>query len=107
MKGILRILASVTALAFALILVTGSGFSETSAKGPGGSHGTASNITQPGSIQGSKGTKNQDSPTESVGFNYGKIEQKYTTQKPDGTDSKGAGDVSKAVNKMFKQWPKQ
>lgn len=92
MKGMLRILMSVTALALTLYLVTGSGLSEAWAKGPGGGHGTTSGITQPGNTQGSpgassgnnaqdsksgKGTKQKDQPTENIGFNYGGIKWTY------------------------------
>ncbi len=42
MKGMLRILVSVTALLLTLYLVTGSGLSEAWAKGSGSSHGASS-----------------------------------------------------------------
>ena len=60
MRGVLRILVSVTALALTLTLVTGSGLSEAWAKGSGGSHGTTSGITQPGNTQGSTGASSSN-----------------------------------------------
>ncbi len=90
MKSTPLVIKSMMVLVSAFCLITWNGFSEVSAKGPGGSHRTTSNITQPtqGSpstsssntaqdSKGSKGTKQQDYPTESVNFNYGSIKWQY------------------------------